>query len=285
METKRNSFSLVCLCASKQRERSDQASKPASQPASQQAIINTLTHPFLSLCFAFVDCKSKKALKQKEPCRQMFLHSTLVSLVLTRYEPRNTFCHTHSHTLTYTCTRALTHIHTHTHSLICRFSNFFFLFFFFFFFFFLYFVEESVLTPEEAAEDINPLHYAAAMGDKQSLQEILATASKHDVNMLDIYGRTALIYAVVSDKLTCAEMLIRKGIDLDAPGWYAVPHSPLEPHLPLILLGAALLLTLPLSLYFLLIWDLLLCRWRGPNRFALGMLSQQAKDGQAPCCQ
>ena len=140
---------------------------------------------------------------------------------------------------------------------------------------------------DQVSNSMNPIlkDVAAAMGDKQSLQEILATASKHDVNMLDIYGRTALIYAVVSDKLTCAEMLIRKGIDLDAPGWYAVPHSPLEPHLPLILLGVALLLTLPLSLYFLLIWDLLLCRWRGPNRFALGMLSQQAKDGQAPCCQ
>lgn len=29
------------------------------------------------------------------------------------------------------------------------------------------------LTPETAAEDVNPLHYAAAMGDKKSLKAIL----------------------------------------------------------------------------------------------------------------
>lgn len=74
---------------------------------------------------------------------------------------------------------------------------------------------DSDLTPEGVAEDINPLHYAAAMGDKKTLAALLQQKGS-DANSRDAYARTALVYAVVSGKQACAEALIKSGTDVNA---------------------------------------------------------------------
>jgi ankyrin repeat protein len=78
-------------------------------------------------------------------------------------------------------------------------------------------VPEGILTPDEVAEDVHPLHYAAAMGDKKNLIQILSENNKaNTVFSRDSYGRTALIYAVVSGKQACAEILLKSGADVNS---------------------------------------------------------------------
>lgn len=76
----------------------------------------------------------------------------------------------------------------------------------------------AILTPDDVAEDINPLHYAAAMGDKKTLVYLLQQNSdpRNSATSLDAYGRTALVYAVVSGKQSCAEILLKSGADVNA---------------------------------------------------------------------
>jgi ankyrin repeat protein len=76
----------------------------------------------------------------------------------------------------------------------------------------------DLLTPDDVAEDINPLHYAAAMGDKKTLAALLLKKSdpRNSPSSLDVYGRTALVYAVVSGKQACAEILLKSGTDVSA---------------------------------------------------------------------
>ena len=75
----------------------------------------------------------------------------------------------------------------------------------------------DMLTPEEAAEEVHPLHYAAATGDKRGLQQLLDAAGggRAAVHERDLYGRTPLVYAVVSDRMACAELLIKRGTEVD----------------------------------------------------------------------
>eukprot|EP00050_Salpingoeca_kvevrii_P014678 m.38845 g.38845 ORF g.38845 m.38845 type:complete len:1018 (+) comp5910_c0_seq1:136-3189(+) len=72
------------------------------------------------------------------------------------------------------------------------------------------------LTPDTAGEDVNPLHYAAAMGDKKALVAALASGDPGLINQRDAYGRTALVYAVVSDNYSCADLLIQRGVDVNS---------------------------------------------------------------------
>lgn len=76
----------------------------------------------------------------------------------------------------------------------------------------------AILTPDDVAEDINPLHYAAAMGDKKTLVYLLQQHSdpRNSATSRDAYGRTALVYAVVSGKQSCAEILLKSGADVNA---------------------------------------------------------------------
>ena len=41
----------------------------------------------------------------------------------------------------------------------------------------------DILTPEDAAEDINPLHYAAAIGDTKAVAKVLAGKQRSAVRM------------------------------------------------------------------------------------------------------
>lgn len=79
--------------------------------------------------------------------------------------------------------------------------------------------------------EINPLHYAAAIGDRRAVQEMLRLAAEgvainadqppQTVHTRDPYGRTPLIYAVISDRLTCAKALLEAGSsvnDVDKAG-------------------------------------------------------------------
>eukprot|EP01147_Barroeca_monosierra_P002707 gene2707-8117_t len=76
---------------------------------------------------------------------------------------------------------------------------------------------DDVLTPNEAAGDVDPLHYAAGMGNRMELLSVLRNMTREQVNTVDVYGRTALIYAITSNKSTCAELLILHGIDINHP--------------------------------------------------------------------
>eukprot|EP00056_Hartaetosiga_gracilis_P012285 m.195543 g.195543 ORF g.195543 m.195543 type:complete len:1119 (-) comp13668_c0_seq6:1070-4426(-) len=72
---------------------------------------------------------------------------------------------------------------------------------------------DEILHPAEVDSHVNGLHYASAMGDKKGLQDALA---QEDVNVVDVYGRTALVYAVVGDKMSCVELLIKNQVDVNA---------------------------------------------------------------------
>ena len=77
--------------------------------------------------------------------------------------------------------------------------------------------QSDMLTPDDVAEEIHPLHYAAAMGDKKSLSLWLQRKDQR-VNAFtrDAFGRTALVYAVVSGKQACAEILLKSGADVNS---------------------------------------------------------------------
>eukprot|EP00055_Hartaetosiga_balthica_P012879 m.63951 g.63951 ORF g.63951 m.63951 type:complete len:1091 (+) comp8095_c0_seq1:189-3461(+) len=70
----------------------------------------------------------------------------------------------------------------------------------------------AMLTPGDLEEQVNSLHYAAAMGDKRGL---VAALQSFDVNLVDVFGRTALVYAVVADRMNCAEILIKAEVDVN----------------------------------------------------------------------
>jgi ankyrin repeat protein len=77
----------------------------------------------------------------------------------------------------------------------------------------------DMLTPDDVAEDIHPLHYAAAMGDKKALLAVLQSKTKETKDTVytrDAFGRTALVYAVVGGKEACAELLLKNGADSNA---------------------------------------------------------------------
>lgn len=93
----------------------------------------------------------------------------------------------------------------------------------------------AILTPETAAEDIYPLHYAAATGDRRLLQQLLDDAPQvlqrrnssagqrrdpraYTADALDGLGRTPLVYAVVRDSLPCTELLLQRGGSINAIG-------------------------------------------------------------------
>eukprot|EP00049_Salpingoeca_infusionum_P011058 m.190660 g.190660 ORF g.190660 m.190660 type:complete len:1154 (-) comp14825_c2_seq2:960-4421(-) len=85
-------------------------------------------------------------------------------------------------------------------------------------------MEDLLAAPFAEGEEVNPLHYAAATGNKKAVQQLLKDHSEQDedggeafLNVKDTYGRTALIYAVVSGNVPCAEVLVRKGINVDEP--------------------------------------------------------------------
>eukprot|EP00730_Choanoeca_flexa_P014290 TRINITY_DN6199_c0_g1_i2.p1 TRINITY_DN6199_c0_g1~~TRINITY_DN6199_c0_g1_i2.p1 ORF type:complete len:1079 (+),score=236.47 TRINITY_DN6199_c0_g1_i2:90-3239(+) len=87
-------------------------------------------------------------------------------------------------------------------------------------------VSAEILTPEGAEQDAYPLHYAAAVGDTKAVSKILAgkqrksakqakggsrKVPKIEPNAQDSFGHTALVYAVISNKMSCVDVLLKKG--------------------------------------------------------------------------
>eukprot|EP00729_Bicosta_minor_P011918 gene11918-5088_t len=69
---------------------------------------------------------------------------------------------------------------------------------------------------------VHPLHYAASTGDKKKVAAILKQAGSKGsptfeakLNEQDNFGRTCLVYAVVSGKLNLAKYLLDNGVDVN----------------------------------------------------------------------
>eukprot|EP00051_Salpingoeca_urceolata_P023244 m.391732 g.391732 ORF g.391732 m.391732 type:complete len:360 (-) comp20081_c0_seq23:2695-3774(-) len=69
-------------------------------------------------------------------------------------------------------------------------------------------------TLHDLSEPTNPLHYAAATGTRADLRRLLKAGEQ--VQSVDHFGRTALVYAAVADIVQNAEYLLKKGADVDA---------------------------------------------------------------------
>ncbi|XP_071941669.1 inversin-like isoform X2 [Antedon mediterranea] len=58
------------------------------------------------------------------------------------------------------------------------------------------------------------IHAASLLGDKQLLQKLLAESAEH-IDQGDQFGRTPLMFCVISDRSDCAEILIKNGAKVD----------------------------------------------------------------------
>ena len=56
---------------------------------------------------------------------------------------------------------------------------------------------------------------SAAVGDKKTLLSLLKEGYDQGVHTRDSYGRTPLIYAIVSNKMSCFTLLLQQGSDID----------------------------------------------------------------------
>ena len=79
--------------------------------------------------------------------------------------------------------------------------------------------ETSLLAADlESLEMLHPIHYAAAMGSKRQLINLLKYVNKTKklLEERDRLGRTALTYATISGKCHCVEILLKAGSDINA---------------------------------------------------------------------
>eukprot|EP00039_Didymoeca_costata_P029178 m.23543 g.23543 ORF g.23543 m.23543 type:complete len:1019 (+) comp7513_c0_seq1:364-3420(+) len=82
-------------------------------------------------------------------------------------------------------------------------------------------MDTNWFTLGQTSEKMAPLHYAASCGDKRGVREYLKKAVNEKellamINSQDNFGRTALIYAVVSGKHTVAAYLASKGANANS---------------------------------------------------------------------
>ena len=78
---------------------------------------------------------------------------------------------------------------------------------------------ESQKIMQEAAEDSRntELHRAAGAGNIERLAVLLKQGL--DINGMDSYSRTPLMYAVHCEKIECARLLINQGCNLDSQAY------------------------------------------------------------------
>ena len=93
-------------------------------------------------------------------------------------------------------------------------------------------MSETMNFPQGSSQDMHPIHYAAANGNKKLLSEILSVlpimqdpvemvlgtnrmCKREGVDVMDSEGRTALMHAVHNDRIQCVKLLAEAGANVN----------------------------------------------------------------------
>ena len=76
-------------------------------------------------------------------------------------------------------------------------------------------ISQEMQAPADLGNGKYPVHYAAAMGQQKILRQLL-DQDRSTTGLRDSLGRAPLIYAIVSSKLVCAEILLKYGADVNS---------------------------------------------------------------------